>query len=381
MERVHRIFLMPGFFGFGRLAGYDYFGHVSRGLASRLDERGIRFSIEVVPCPPTASIRRRARFVAETILAAKHGPDDPIHLVGHSTGGLDARMVASPTTDLGPLEGLAEARARIASVVSISTPHHGTPLAQFFATVSGTRLLYALSLLTVTTLSVGGPPLTAATALLSSLKGLDDALGLDVGLFDESIALILRFLGDRGRGEVRDWLERVRTDQGALLQLTPEAMDVFNAGVVDAGAVRYGSIVNSSPPPGAIRLATRMRKPFDALSSAIYATIYAVTAAAHETYPYPAPGEGALSVLEGYLGRDVTERFNDGVVPTLSMVHGTVIWAGPADHLDVVGHFHGGPMGPGHTDWLASGARFTRPQFDEMLDRLARFLVADGTKG
>lgn len=63
------------------------------------------------------------------------------------------------------------------------------------------------------------------------------------------------------------------------------------------------------------------------------------------------------------------------------MVHGTVIWAGPADHLDVVGHFHGGPMGPGHTDWLASGARFTRPQFDEMLDRLARFLVADGTKG
>ena len=40
---------------------------------------------------PTASIRRRATRLAELIAKTCEDDDSPIHLLGHSTGGLDAR--------------------------------------------------------------------------------------------------------------------------------------------------------------------------------------------------------------------------------------------------------------------------------------------------
>jgi len=39
--------------------------------------------------------------------------------------------------------------SRLASITTMNTPHYGTPLATFFATVSGQRLLYAMSAVTV----------------------------------------------------------------------------------------------------------------------------------------------------------------------------------------------------------------------------------------
>ena len=78
--------------------------------------------------------------------------------MGHSTGGLDARLLASPaciSRSIGTLRWM----PRLASVTTLNTPHFGTPLASFFATVSGQRMLYAISALTVIALTLGGPPL------------------------------------------------------------------------------------------------------------------------------------------------------------------------------------------------------------------------------
>jgi hypothetical protein len=58
---------------------------------------------------------------------------------------------------------------------------------------------------------------------------------------------------------------------------------------------------------------------------------------------------------------------NDGIVPFYSQIYGDLIWVGKADHLDIVGHF---PGSPGHHDWLASGARFSQPRFDMVMDRI-----------
>ncbi|MBC7171912.1 MAG: hypothetical protein H5U40_05785 [Polyangiaceae bacterium] len=65
----------------------------------------------------------------------------------------------------------------------------------------------------------------------------------------------------------------------------------------------------------------------------------------------------------------------DGVVPTLSQLWGELLWCGPADHLDVVGHFRDSHSPSVHTDWLASGASFDRSSFSASMDAIARFVL------
>jgi len=372
-ETVHRIYLIPGMFGFGRLAGYDYFGHVERALSRRFEDAGIRHVLEIVPTPPTASIRRRALVVAERI-GSTAGPRDRLFLVGHSTGGLDARLLSSPSASLAPSAPPAAWIRQIRRVVTINAPHHGTPLAGFFATVSGTRLLYALSLLTFTTLKVGGPPLTVFSGLVAALGSVDEALGVDVKLLDGATDLVLRFLGDRGRDEVRTWLDGIRRDQGGIIQITPEAADLFNAAVEDSEDVEYGSIVTAAPAPGPMRFAAGIRSPYAALSATIFTTLYQISSREYRDYPCPAPDPAVARRVELGLGRSVSGSDCDGVVPTLSMLWGRVLWAGAGDHLDIVGHFRGG-RGSEHVDWLTSGAGFSRSDFGAVMDALATFLL------
>jgi len=371
---MHRVYLIPGFFGFARLAGFDYFRHLEAGLQQRFREAGAPLVVEVVPTPPTASIRRRARFLAERIRIHASDSRGPIHLVGHSTGGLDARLLTSPSVHLLTDDGDLAWRERIASVVCLNTPHHGTPLAQFFTGVHGNAMLYALSLLTVTTLSVGGPPLTAATGLLAMLGGVDERL--DVGLLDRTADGLLRGLGEDGRDEVRGWLEGVRRDQGAILQLTPEAMDLFAAAAEDAPDVRYACTASASPEPPRSWRPTWLRGGTlsERLSRALYALIHDVTADEPRDYPCPRPSKEAARMLHQRIGKPCTPEMCDGVVPTRSMLHGELVWAGVGDHLDVVGHF-GAAAGSEHTDWLASGAHFSRVDFDALLDAVAGFVL------
>src|ERR1041384_4279657 len=87
MSDVHSVYLIPGMFGFAQLAGYDYFGHVRSAIERRYADAGKLVRIEVVAPPPTASLRYRARLLARAVHRTA-GPG-PIHLVGHSTGGID----------------------------------------------------------------------------------------------------------------------------------------------------------------------------------------------------------------------------------------------------------------------------------------------------
>jgi len=64
---VHRVYFVPGMFGFGQLAGYDYFKHVRLGLEQRFAAHDIVAQFEDVPAPPTSSIRYRSRILAATI--------------------------------------------------------------------------------------------------------------------------------------------------------------------------------------------------------------------------------------------------------------------------------------------------------------------------
>jgi triacylglycerol lipase len=106
----------PGYLGFDRLGlgslGIEYF----RGLRARLAARGLKALI-VAPSPTGGSVEARARNLAAAIARTA---EPRLTLVGHSMGGLDVRHVA---------HALDPAR-RVDRVVTLGTPHHGTPVAE-----------------------------------------------------------------------------------------------------------------------------------------------------------------------------------------------------------------------------------------------------------
>lgn len=378
--RKHRLFFAPGMFGFGRLASYDYFAHVERALERRIRDAGDLAESFVVDVPPTASVRKRAarlaELVAQTLAADEEDHDGPVHLIGHSTGGLDARLVASPSAHLPTPPASMAWLPRLASVTTINTPHFGTPLANFFATVSGQRMLYAVSALTYIALSVGAPPLAAASALVMAFGRLDRAIGLEIKLLDRTTDSLLRVLDDARSREVRAYLDAIKGDQGAVLQLSPEAMDLFQAGVEDRPGVRYQCTVSMAPPPSPTRWARSLVKPWSALSSSLFTTLHGLTARLDPNYPcaaQPDAGEQAEQALVRAFRKAPGARSNDGVVPIRSQIWGEVVWAGHADHLDVLGHFDGGGL---HADWLTSGSDFDARRFDELCSSIAKGLLA-----
>jgi hypothetical protein len=321
-----------------------------------------------VSSPPTGSIVHRTQVLMDAIEKACSDDAGAIHLVGHSTGGLDVRLLASPTA----WPDAPDWFDRVRTVTSISTPHYGTPLAYFFTTMAGTRLLEALSLLTYVTLRAGGPPLTVLTPLIASLGRVDQALGVESKILEKTTELLLSFLGEEGQTEVREWFDGIRSDQGAIIQLTPESMDIFNAGVENNPDLRYGCVVTRMPPPGPVRLLKNLRSPVNALSAAVFSTLYVGAGRTSKVYPPPGPAPEVREYIEQRLERELDNALNDGLVPTASMIWGDVLWAGTADHLDVLGHFRG-DRDSSHTDWLVSGAGFQEDDFDEVMDALAEF--------
>ena len=356
-------------FGFKTLGSYDYFCHVEAGVRQRFRDAGRDVRVVVVDVHPTASIRRRAGRLLAAIVASA-APDGPIHLVGHSTGGLDARLAASPTMNIDGFLEHPPQLARVRSVTTMSTPHFGTPLASFFATVSGQRLLYAVSALTVSALKLGAPPLALASSLVAAFGRIDRALGLELELIDRLTEGVVRVLDDASSRELRQYLRQLRNDQGAIIQLSPESMDLFQAGVEDRPGILYQCTAAYAPAPGARNWARLLLSPWANLSTPIFATLYRLTSLENAVYPCAAPrADETLTTALGYLP---PPEASDGVVPIRSQLWGKVAWAGRGDHLDVVGHF----AGPGHVDWLSSGSEFDRWRFEAMLDAIVKGILA-----
>lgn len=373
--RTHYVYLIPGLFGFGSLAGYDYFFHLEAAIAERFSRAGVPLRLELVPSLPTASILARAVLAARTVTRTAGGDAGPIHFVGHSSGGLDARLLLSPSARLPLSESERAFLPRVRTMVGINAPHYGTPLAGYFSTVAGTRFLYVLSLLTVTTLTLGQTPLAALAGVMGAVRALDDGLGLDIRLIDDLTENVLRVVGTRGRREIRDFLTGIQQDQSGIHQLMPEVSELFNATVEDAPTVRYGCVATAAPAPGARRALGAVLSPLRALHLAAYTTLYGVACQADRRYPYALPTEQQARVLGRGLPAGVGPGNVDGVVPTLSMLWGELLWCGAGDHLDVVGHCSDDAKPPTHVDWLRSGAHFTPRQFETMVDAVCEFLL------
>jgi hypothetical protein len=215
-----------------------------------------------------------------------------------------------------------------------------------------------------------------------AISRLDRAVGLELRVLDRATEGLLRVLDDARSREVREYLDAIMQDQGAVLQLSPEAMDLFEAGILDRPGVRYHSTVSMAPPPSPTRWAKNLLHPWGAISASLFATLFGLTARSDERYPCaPAQTDAETeALLVRAFGRAPGVRLNDGVVPVRSQLWGEVLWAGYADHLDVLGHFGGPKTRRGsdelaHVDWLRSGSDFDEAGWDSLVDAIAAGLL------
>lgn len=366
-----QVYLVPGFFGFARMETLTYFQGVAEALGDALRERGIE--AEVVECctQPTASIRRRADHLVDVVRESGGLEADEIHFVGHSTGGLDVRLLTTPGVRLRSEKIEARIAERTRGVVSVATPHFGTPLAGFFTTLLGRQLLELLAVLAT---SWGGRlGLVAAAQFLTLVARADDLVGRKETLLDSLSRSLLSRVSHDDEGALWRYLRDVASDQGAVVQLMPEAMNLFNAAVTDDPRIRYASIVTVAPPPPSAYRRDHLLSLAGASLAGGFTLLHTLTAREHRHYPYPHPGEAVLRPFQEALPFELTARSNDGIVPTWSQIYGEVLDVVLADHLDVVGQYH--REDEPHGDWLPSGSGFDAARFAKVWARVADALA------
>jgi hypothetical protein len=362
--------LIPGFFGFANLGRLRYFVHVDQFLKERCAERGIEARVHVVHTHPTASLPARAALVLET-LARTLGRGEVAHLIGHSTGGIDARLATALGASLPTDVDVERWASRVRSVIGVSSPQHGTPLAASLTTRRGQELLALLSLATSYVLRFGHIPLSALVNFAAFFAP-SERKQSEGTLFDDLSERLLADFSLTRRRAVARLLREVGEDQSLLLQLTPESMELFDAIVHERPGVRYGCVVTRSRPPG---IGTTLAAGLDPGAQAIHAIYAAIYRASAQTPAAAVPPADAAQrrALPG-------AHANDGIVPTRSQVHGRVIAAVRADHLDVIGHFDDARGDPPHYDWLTTGTGFSRKHFESVWGRVLDFSLAPASQ-
>ncbi|HEX6245467.1 MAG TPA: hypothetical protein VFZ61_31305 [Polyangiales bacterium] len=129
------VVLVPGFLGFSRVGGYYYFADRASAAIRAALESQLGRPVPVIPActlPTDHLAQRQVELVDQlTRITSRIGGVRRIHLVGHSVGGVDAQLLTCDRP-LGSDRWTVEAKQltdKIATLVSIAAPHHGTCLA------------------------------------------------------------------------------------------------------------------------------------------------------------------------------------------------------------------------------------------------------------
>ncbi len=125
------VVLHHGLFGFGQMSAGPVRLTYFRGIDHAIAAMGHPLIVSRVH--PTAAVATRARQLKETILRQLEimgRPREKVLLVAHSMGGLDARYMI---TKLGM-------DSHVAALLTVTTPHRGSPLADWCVRNLGNRL-------------------------------------------------------------------------------------------------------------------------------------------------------------------------------------------------------------------------------------------------
>ena len=371
---TEHIVLVPGFFGFTHLGELPYFAHVEPVLKRAAKARSAAVEVSVVSTDPTASLPYRAARLAEHIHQLAKKGESRFHLIGHSTGGLDARLLVTPAVSLPTTVDVEACAKQVHSVVSVATPHRGTPLVSFFAGRFAQNLLQVFSLTSIGILRRGRVPVVALMRLAGMLERARAGRRVNPSAVANLHNQLLADLSPERQAQIEAFLRQVKADQGLLPQLTPEGLEVFNASTPDRPGVRYGCAVSWGRPPGVGSTIKAGLDPYAQATHALYAAIHKLSRGMPgRRGQVRAPGQdGLLGAAYGVVpGWDAT----DGIVPTRSQVWGELLHATVADHLDLVGYFSDPTGDPPHFDWLASASGFNRARFEALWADIAHFIL------
>jgi triacylglycerol lipase len=269
------IVLAHGFFGFDDFAGLGFLDYYY-GVKAELAREGERLVFTPEVDPFNSSAYRGAQLAAEIEAILARTGHAKVILIGHSQGGLDARVVAHDLPE------------RVAAVVTLQTPHHGTPIADV-----------ALEVL-------DDPNLSQVVDLLVQLAGapLWDEVGNETSLYAP-----LYDFSEQGIGE--------------LNAAYPDADGVYYASIAGRSDMHSGGDACDIASPAFIEIFDDERDPIDSM--------FAVSEA----------------ILDGGLFDPYP---NDGLVRAEDARWGDFLGCLPADHLDMIGQLLGD--GPGwHNDW------------------------------
>jgi len=352
------VVFVPGFFGFGEFGHPDrplieYFARVEEALL-RAHVRPLRFAVHQPP--PAASVAERARSLHAKLIELSNAGATRLHLVGHSTGALDARLVAHPGYKALPER--ADLIRRIASVVTISAPFYGTPLASRVSHglwVAAPVLWFASILASRGRLRLAGQAATlwnlARKAVLQRHPTpTDEVIAQLADVDDDTAHQIRRFLGD------------VAGDHRLVDDLAPQSMAALNRTLEGKDARAPISFVSVAHRP---RLSLRaffpapLQRLFFDVSSRLAAGV---------------PPDGAKVPAGPWIGGQamhVSEKDNDGIVPVWSQtLDGRAAGIVLGDHLDVIGHYESA----GAT-FMRSGSRFDDGRFRALWEQVGRCIL------
>ena len=281
MNGPHHLLLVPGFFGFANLGDFAYFGHVRDYLSEIAPALGIRGEVRVVATIPTASLSVRAARLVDSIAELVDAQGGTVSVIGHSSGGLDARLVVTPDVSLPSPRDVERYARAVRSVVSISAPHHGTPVAHLLSTASSASSCCACSPSSPSTSSApAASPSASGSASLASSAAARPRASLVEQLLHE---LLADFSRDR-RVAIESFFSSLARS-GARRADHPGAMDVFNAATQDRPGVRYGCVVTRARPPGIRSAIGAGISPYAQTTHAVYVALYRIasrTPAAHQ---------------------------------------------------------------------------------------------------
>ncbi|MFY0526359.1 esterase/lipase family protein [Archangium gephyra] len=387
----NHIVLVPGFGGFDALGSLRYYHGVTQVLGPS------PLVLHYFPNLPTASVQTRARrlrlWLGDLQERRVIGGKDALHLVGHSTGGLDIRQLL---IDYRRREGTQapgmDVLERIRTVQFISTPQRGTNLARRVRGLGGasrvlTRWMPRMLYETTRALRTGGVSFAGRCLQRmwppdeGSPDWLDAAIQTMVG-FGARRENLERALARASYFETLRWLMHVSTDVAAISDLDP----VRAPGAPESPAhrtspdeerdflrakdIHYRSIVTVAKRPAE-----------DARG--LFKFVYGLTSRG------PTPELGQARSIP-WLGeskqgtRMLTPSDNDGIVNSVSMVwpDAESSFLVEADHADVIGHFRysqpprqelDAPQRYYQYDLLSSGSNFGQREFEALWGEIASF--------